>query len=244
MALAAMVEAASVEQGDNVLEIGPGLGSLTKKLLDAGANVTALEYDDSLVPGLRLRFEAQKNLKVEQGDILKYDFKNQPPNFKIVANIPYYLTSHLLRILSEPGPHKPATASLLVQKEVAQRVCASPGAMGILSVAVQLMYSASLGRVVPAELFVPQPKVDSQILILSLRPQPMFGEIDNQQFMRLVKAGFSGKRKTLRNSLSAGLQLDKPVIEKLLLVAEIDPGQRAQSLSLDDWHHLYLSFAS
>lgn len=243
-ALNAMVEAASVKAGDNVLEIGPGLGSLTQKLIESGANVTALEYDESLLPALQLRFEAQKKLKVEQGDILKYDFREQPPNFKIVANIPYYLTSHLLRILSEPGPHKPAVTSLLIQKEVAERVCASPGSMGILSVAVQLAYETRLGRVVPADLFTPPPKVDSQILILNRRPQPMFGEIDNQQFMRLVKAGFSGKRKTLRNSLSAGLQLDKPAVEKLLASAKIDPGRRAQSLSLDDWHRLYLSFTA
>lgn len=241
-ALVAMVEAASVKAGDDVLEIGPGLGSLTQKLLEAGANVTALEYDASLLPALQLRFEAQKNLKVEQGDILKYDFKNQPPNFKIVANIPYYLTSHLLRILSEPGTTKPAVTSLLIQKEVAQRVCAKPGDMGILSVAVQLTYECMLGRVVPSDLFTPPPKVDSQILILKRRAQPLFGEIDNQQFMRLVKAGFSGKRKTLRNSLSAGLQLDKLAIEKLLATAKINPGQRAQSLSLEDWHNLYLSY--
>jgi 16S rRNA (adenine1518-N6/adenine1519-N6)-dimethyltransferase len=158
-----------------------------------------------------------------------------------VANIPYYLTSNLIRVLSESA-NSPAQAALLVQKEVAERVAARPGGMSLLSVSAQFYWDVSLGRVVPAELFTPPPKVDSQILTLQYRKTPMFQSIDARGYFRIVKAGYVGRRKTLHNSLSAGLQLSKPDTAELLAAANIAPTLRAQNLTLDDWHRLYEAY--
>lgn len=240
--LQAMCDAVNVGKGDLVLEIGPGLGTLTEKLLDTGAEVWALEYDESLIPALEKKFSNYDSTKfhIEQADILQYNFNNPSPGYKVVANIPYYLTSNLLRRMCEAENHFSKSA-LLVQKEVAERVCAKPGDMSILSVSVQFYCNVSLGKIVPADLFTPPPKVDSQILILEFRDTPLF-DVDKYKFFRLVKAGFSEKRKKLRSSLSGGLAISKQAAEKLLISAEIDPNLRAQALSLDDWHRLYIAW--
>ncbi len=232
--------AADVVPSDLVLEIGPGLGTLTEHLLKTGAEIWALEYDESLIPGLRKKFKKYDptKFKIEHADILQYDFNKPSPGYKVVANIPYYLTSNLLRRLCEAENHF-SKAALLVQKEVAERVCAKPGDMSILSISVQFYCDVSLGDIVKAELFTPPPKVDSQILILKFHEKPLF-DVDTRKFFRLVKAGFSERRKKLRSSLSGGLGLSKPEAEILLQKAGIDPNLRAQSLSLEDWHRLYL----
>ncbi|MDB5169737.1 MAG: putative Ribosomal small subunit methyltransferase [Candidatus Saccharibacteria bacterium] len=235
--LQAMVTAGEVQTGDEVLEIGPGYGTLTEYLLAAGAQVRALEFDDSLVPGLLAQFAHVPELKVEQGDIRTFDFTSMPPDYKIVANIPYYLTSNLIQLISET-PNQPAVAVLLMQKEVAERVVAQPGSMSILSITAQFYWEVSLDRMVGAELFSPPPKVDSQILVLKRRVQPLFADTDSKQFFRLVKAGFSQKRKTLLNSLSGGLAISKDEARVLLERAAVDPGRRAQTLSLQEWHQL------
>lgn len=239
-ALEAMCDAAEVGPKDLVIEVGPGLGTLTEKLLECGAEVWALEYDESLIPGLEKKFNHYDSTRfhVEHADILQYDFNNPSPDYKVVANIPYYLTSNLLRRLCEAENHF-SVAALLVQKEVAERVAASPGGMSLLSVSVQFYCNVSLGMVVPAELFTPVPKVDSQILVLNYRKQPLFPGVDTKKFFRIVKAGFSERRKKLRSSLSGGLAISKPEAEALLEKAGINPNLRAQELSLDDWHNLY-----
>jgi 16S rRNA (adenine1518-N6/adenine1519-N6)-dimethyltransferase len=162
------------------------------------------------------------------------------PGYKVVANIPYYLTSNLVRVLSESS-NPPACAVLLVQKEVAERLAAKAGQMSILSVTAQYYWEVSLGRLVPAELFTPPPKVDSQIVIMLARPTPLFPDVDAKQFFRLVKAGFGERRKTLRNSLSGGLGIDKFQCEQLLQSAEIDSNLRAQNLTLEQWRKLYFA---
>ena len=238
-ALGAMVAAAEVVANDTVLEIGPGLGTLTEKLLATGAKVYAIEFDQALLAPLQQKFGNRPNFGLINGDILSFDFSKLPPSYKIVANIPYYLTSNLLRVLTE-APNHFDKAALLVQKEVAERACAAPGQMSLLAVSVQFYAEASLGQVVPAGLFTPPPKVDSQILKLNYRRAPLFPGIDTLKFFQLVKAGFSEKRKKLRSSLSGGLNIDKPAAEKLLESANIDPNLRAQALSLEDWYRLYL----
>lgn len=238
MALEAMVASAEVQAGDHVLEIGPGLGTLTEKLLAAGAHVHAVEFDGELLTGLHRKFAKESQFVLEQSDILKFDFGKLPSGYKVVANIPYYLTSNLLRVMCETPNHF-SKAALLVQKEVAERVCAGPGQMSLLSVSVQFYCETELGDLVPAELFTPPPKVDSQILELSYRQQPLFADVDAQKFFRIVKAGFSERRKKLRSSLSGGLGISKPEAEQLLAGAGIDPDLRAQALALDDWHRLY-----
>jgi len=241
-ALEAMCEAAAVGPNDLVLEIGPGLGTLTEKLLETGAEVWALEYDESLIPGLEKKFHQYDSTRfhVEHADILQYDFNNPSPGYKVVANIPYYLTSNLLRRMCEAENHF-STAALLVQKEVAERVAAHPGDMSLLSVSVQFYCDVSLGMIVPAELFTPVPKVDSQILVLNYRSAPLYPDVDSKKFFRFVKAGFSERRKKLRSSLSGGLRISKQEAESLLQKAGVDPNLRAQALSLGDWYNLYKS---
>lgn len=236
--LVAMVAAAEVGADDVVLEIGPGHGTLTVKLLERAKQVVAVEFDRVLAARLPQHLQA-KNLRVVEADILNYDLTVLPPGYKVVANIPYYLTSNLLRVLCE-SVNPPARMALLVQKELAERVVASPGQMSLLCVSVQLYYQASLGQVVPAKLFSPMPKVDSQILQLTRHKMPLFPDINNKEFFRLVKAGFSSRRKTLVNSLSAGLRLSKEETKYFIGQAGLYPGQRAQELSLEDWHQLYL----
>jgi 16S rRNA (adenine1518-N6/adenine1519-N6)-dimethyltransferase len=235
--LDAMCEAVDVTAADTVLEIGPGLGPLTKKLVAQAKQVIAVEFDQDLARDLPARVPAD-NLRVQQQDILSFDFTSLPPNYKVVANIPYYLTSNLLRVMCEtPNPF--SRAALLIQKEVAERVCAKPGNMSILSVSVQFYCEASLGQLVPAYLFSPPPKVDSQILTLQFREAPLFPDVDEKAFFWLVKAGFGQRRKTLLNSLSAGLHISKEATETLLGHAGIAPNVRPQELALTDWHRLY-----
>lgn len=236
-ALAAMCDAAEVSAKDTVLEIGPGLGTLTTILTKRAKAVVAVEFDDALAQALPGSVEAD-NLSTVHQDILRFDLTTLPHGYKVVANIPYYLTSNLIRSLSE-SMNPPSLAALLVQKEVAQRVAAAPGEMSLLSVSAQFYWEVSVGREVPAMLFTPPPKVDSQILILKNREQPLFPGIDIQAFFQVVKAGFSARRKTLVNSLAGGLRIEKSQAGELLQGAGIDPGLRPQSLSLPQWHDLY-----
>lgn len=239
-----IVDCADVQAGDAVLEVGPGLGTLTSRLLERGADVTAVEFDDQLAQKLSKSFESNSgSLVIVHEDILKFDLSQLPLGFKVVANIPYYLTSNLIRVLTE-NPNSFSTAALLVQKEVAERAAARPGQMSLLSVSAQYYCEVTLGPVVPAELFTPPPKVDSQVLVLKYRSDPLFPDVDTKQFFRIVRAGFSQKRKTLQNALSGGLAVGKDQARELCESAGIPPTQRAQALSLDEWHALYKSYTS
>lgn len=237
LSLGSMVLSADVRAGDTVLEIGPGLGTLTKLLVAKAEQVVAVEFDADLARSLPKRVPA-KNLKVIRQDILSFDLTTLPPDYKVVANIPYYLTSKLVRVLSESS-NPPSVAALLVQKEVAQRLAAKPGNLSILGVTSQYFWEVSLDQIVPAELFTPPPKVDSQIVVLRWRTEPLFDDVDTKAFFRLVKAGFGEKRKTLLNALSSGLHIDKPATQVLLDKAGIESRLRAQNLTLDDWYSLY-----
>ena len=238
--LEAMCEAARVGADDTVLEIGPGLGTLTELLVQTAASVVAVEFDAKLATELPGRVSSTK-LEVVTSDILQFDFTTMPAGYKVVANIPYYLTSNLVRVMSETA-NPPGIAAILVQKEVAERVTAKPGDMSILSVTAQYYWEVDLGMVVPAELFTPPPKVDSQILILERRREPLFTDIPAKEYFRLVKAGFSQKRKTLANSLSGGLGISRDEAVELCTKAEIDPGRRAQTLTLEEWHSLAVTY--
>lgn len=235
--LEAMLDYAEVTADDVVLEIGPGLGPLTALLAAEADQVVAVEFDEQLARALPKRVPAT-NLRVVQSDILRFDLTALPTDYKVVANIPYYLTSKLVRVLSE-SPNPPLLATLLVQKEVAERLAAKPGQLSILGITSQYYFDVSLGPVVKAELFTPPPKVDSQIVVLKRRPEPLFKNVDTKLFFRLVKAGFGEKRKTLLNALSAGLHLEKPAVQAWLAEAGVSPMLRAQNLSLDDWYKLY-----
>lgn len=240
--LQAMCRAAAVGPDDTVLEIGPGLGTLTELLVEQAAQVVAVEFDHNLAIDLPSRVPAA-NLSVTESDILSFDFGTLPPDYKIVANIPYYLTSNLVRVISET-PNRPAKVALLVQKEVAERIAAAPGQMSLLGISAQYYWKVRLHEVVPAALFTPPPKVDSEIVSFTRRNKPLFPGVDEKHFFRIVKAGFSQKRKTLLNSLSAGLALSKDQTRHLLASAKIPPTARAQTLSLEDWHRLYVQVIS
>lgn len=239
--LEAMVAAADIGPGDTVLEIGPGLGTLTEHLVSVAERVIAVEFDQRLAQELPSRVEAA-NLTVYNQDILRFDLTQLPAGYKVVANIPYYLTSNLVRMVSESA-NPPQQVAILIQKEVAERIAAKPGDMSLLSVTAQYFWHVSLSKLVPAELFTPPPRVDSQIVRLQWRGAPMFAadgtQFDQRAFFRLCKAGFGERRKTLRNSLSGGLHLDKAIVEAMLHTVGIDPGLRAQNLTLEQWHSLY-----
>lgn len=235
--LDAIIDCADVQAEDTVLEIGPGLGTLTSRLVKRAGHVTAVEFDRELTDKLPATVQSDI-LDVVHEDILRFDLTTLPPAYKVVANIPYYLTSNLIRILCESG-NPFDMAAILIQKEVAERVAARPGQMSLLSVSAQFYCDVSLGPVVPAELFTPPPKVDSQVLVLKYRSEPLFDAVDTKQFFHVVKAGFSQKRKTLQNALSGGLAVSKDEARAMCEAADIPPTQRAQALSLEDWYALY-----
>ncbi|MBI2591934.1 ribosomal RNA small subunit methyltransferase A [Candidatus Saccharibacteria bacterium] len=247
-ALNHICDRSNLSQDDTVLEIGPGTGTLTAKLLKRGAKVVAVEKDETLAAklhNLRVRpvdstgRTRRRQLSVVEGDILQFDLTRLPADYKVVANIPYYLTSNLLRYLSE-SINPPSLMVLLLQKEVAQRIAVQPGQMSLLSVSVQLYYEPELGRIIPARLFTPPPKVDSQVVILRRLPVTRIILVANEVdgFMKVVKAGFSQRRKKLRSSLSGGLGITKEQADDLLKKAGINPNTRAQELSLQEWYKL------
>lgn len=234
--LAHIADCAELEFSDTVLEIGPGLGTLTSEILRHAGRVVAVEFDSELARKLPAQFPG-KNLEVITGDILKFDLSTLPVGYKVVANVPYYITSKIVQTLMT-DVNKPSITVLLVQKEVAERLAAKPGDMSILAISAQLFAEVSLGDEVPAVLFTPPPKVDSQVVILKTRQTPFLTDVSEADFFRVVKAGFSAKRKKLRSSLSGGLKLSKPEIEEILGRAGISPDDRAEMLDLDAWVRL------
>lgn len=234
--LEAIADCASIKAQDTVLEIGPGLGTLTSVLLDRAERVIAVEFDEELARKLPAQFPG-KELTVHSQDILTFDFRALPEKYTVVANVPYYITSKIVHVLSN-CINPPEKIVLLVQKEVAERLAATPGSMSILAVSAQIFYDVSLGPIVGAEWFTPPPKVDSQVVIMNRLSQPLVSKHIEKDFFRVVKAGFSERRKKLRSSLSGGLSMDKKEIDHLLDEAGLQPEARAQELSIADWVRL------
>ena len=216
-----------------MLEIGPGLGTLTSEIFRRANRILAVEFDAELARKLPGQFPG-KQLTVVNEDILQFDLSKLPTGYKVVANVPYYITSKIIQKLMT-AENKPSTVVILVQKEVAERVAASPGDMSILAVSAQVYAKAQLGIEAPKEYFTPPPKVDSQVVVLKTRDVPLVGSTDERLFFRVVKAGFSAKRKKLRSSISAGLALNKQATDELLQAANVNPDDRAEDLSIDDW---------
>jgi 16S rRNA (adenine1518-N6/adenine1519-N6)-dimethyltransferase len=234
--LEAIAEAADISPHDTVLEIGPGLGTLTSELLRRADSVTAVEFDAELARKLPGQFPG-KDLTVINDDILQFTLDELPAGYKVVANVPYYITSKIIEKLMTAA-NKPSVAVLLVQKEVAERIAAKPGDMSILAVSAQLFAEATLGVEVPKRYFTPPPKVDSQVVILKTRVEPLVPAEDERALFRVVKAGFRAKRKKLRSSIAAGLAISKPAAEELLRHASINPDSRAEDLSIEEWMRL------
>lgn len=233
--LQAMIDAGNVRFGDTVLEIGPGTGTLTDKLINTKANIVSLEFDTHRYHDLLKKYQKTSNIKILSGDIRHFNLTSLPVDYKIVANIPYYLTAYLLRLLADT-PNKPKMAVLLVQKEVAERVCARPGSMSKVAVFAQIFYKTNLGDKVSASLFTPPPKVDSQILVLHRHTQPFAGNVN--YFSKVVSAGFSQKRKKLDKNLADGLNINKQQILNVLKEQGISANARAQELTLEQWQKL------
>lgn len=238
-ALERVLQAAEVDDQASVLEIGPGLGSLTRLLARRAQRVVAVELDARLLPPLYQVLAPYSNVEIVQGDILARDPARLmgAAGYRVVANIPYYITSALIRHLLE-ARFKPQRLVLTVQREVAERICAGPGDMSLLALSVQVYGDARIAALIPAGAFYPAPKVDSAVVRVDLDAQPAIPEEDLEAFFRLAKAGFSQKRKTLRNALAGGLHLKPVQASELLETAGIDPMRRAETLSLDEWGKL------
>jgi 16S rRNA (adenine1518-N6/adenine1519-N6)-dimethyltransferase len=239
MALEEIVSAAEIQPADTVLEIGPGLGSLTRYLAVSAREVIAVELDKNLLPPLQAVLAIYGNVQIIHGDVLKLSPKDliAESKYLVVANIPYYITSAVIRHLLE-SESKPRRIVLTIQKEVAQRICAKPGDMSLLALSVQVYGKPRIAAHIPAEAFFPVPKVDSAVLVIDIYPSPLIKEELMDSFFKLVKAGFSQKRKTLRNSLSSGLHISTTNAAELLTRVEIDPQRRAETLSIEEWEHL------
>jgi 16S rRNA (adenine1518-N6/adenine1519-N6)-dimethyltransferase len=239
LALEAIVAAAEIQVTDSVLEIGPGLGSLTRYLAESAEKVIAVELDAKLIPPLKDVLSRYQNVQIIHGDILKLSLKDliEDDGYLVVANIPYYITSAVIRHLLE-NQSKPRRIVLTIQKEVARRICAKPGDMSLLALSVQVYGAPRIAAHIPAGAFFPTPKVDSAVLIIDIFAAPLVGQDLLDSFFKLIKAGFSQKRKTLRNSLSSGLHISPTNAAELLTQANIDPQRRAETLSIEEWERL------
>ena len=239
LALEEIVSAAEIQPTDTVLEIGPGLGSLTRYLAVSAKEVVAVELDPNLLPSLQAVLIPYSNIRLVQGDILKLSPKDliTERDYLVVANIPYYITSAVIRHLLE-AEVKPRRIVLTVQKEVAERISAKPGDMSLLALSVQVYGKPRIAARIPASVFFPAPKVDSAILCVDIYPDSLIKPELLNTFFKLIKAGFSQKRKTLRNSLSSGLHISPTNAADLLTRAGIDPQRRAETLSIEEWEIL------
>ncbi len=243
-ALQRILQAADLQPEDWVLEIGPGLGALTRLLARAARTIVAVELDARLLPVLQHTLSAHENVRLIQGDILQQNLADLMPvaDYKVVANIPYYITSAILRHLLEAN-HPPSRIVLTIQHEVAQRILARDGKMSLLALSVQVYGQPRLAAHIPAGAFYPPPEVDSAVLVIERHPQPRIPAAQLPLFFRLIRAGFAQKRKTLRNTLSAGLALSKEQVVALLQAAQIAPQRRAETLTLDEWQALVSAYA-
>lgn len=250
---AIMVAAADLRAGDRVVEVGAGLGALTRRLVTAPVSVLAVEIDRAFMPCLEDQFGHLSNLRLFRGDILNHDLGELVAEYlpgtgplKMVANLPYYITTPILFHFLE-APVTFSRIVVMVQLEVGQRLVAAPGTAdyGALTLAARLYAEADMVRRVPASCFVPRPKVDSCIVRLRLRERPLYEDLPPKRVMRVVRAAFSRRRKTLRNALAAlDPRLDRLAIARGIEAAGIDPERRPETLTLDEFAALARQFVT
>ena len=230
--LGQIVAAADITATDHVLEIGPGLGALTRELAKSAESVTAVELDNRLMPILRYELAPFRNIQLVHGDILKVDpsaFFDHP--YAVVANVPYYITGAILRHLTS-APLKPNRMVMTMQKEVAERLCAKPGKMSLLAVGVQFYGQPRIVQTIPAGAFWPRPKIDSAVVRVDISADAP--PINEKALFKVAKVGFSQKRKQLKNNLR-GINLTPDQISTAFAQADIDSTRRAQTLSIAEW---------
>ncbi len=249
-----ITEASGLKPGDFVLEIGPGRGILTEELAKKAEKVLAVEIDKNLVILLKKKFKNCKNVKIAEGDALKIDlnrliciFQNitretSGVKYKVVSNIPYYITSFVIRLFLE-SDCPPDAMTLMVQKEVAERITARPGKMSVLSVAVQYYARPDILFHVGRENFDPVPEVDSAVIRISGIKNKK-SKLNSKKFFRLVRAGFCAKRKTLANNLANSFHLDKKEVEEKIISLGFQPTIRAQELDVEGWKKFEDLFAA
>lgn len=236
--LSAIADYGGLSPSDTVLEIGPGHGDLTRVLCQRAGRVVAVEFDRDLYVLLSRELAPNyPNLELIHGDILSFDLSKIPAGYKVVANIPYNITSPIIAKLLTTE-NSPTLAVLLVQKEVAERMAAQPGKLSASAVLAQAYAEITAGLIVPAKYFDPIPKVDSQVLIMRRRERPLVPLDRMTQFEAVVHAGFAQPRKKLKSSLAVGLKTNKEAAERLLNNANIDSNLRPQNLTINDWLRL------
>ncbi len=233
-----IADAAQIGPEDQVLEIGPGLGHLTAVLAQRAKKVLAIEVDERLIPRLQNAFSACSNLELVHGDALEYDFGSLNGRWKVVANLPYYISTPIIQRLIVRSD-KFISLTLMLQKEVAERIASPPGGKvyGYLSVLVQFYTVPKMEFKVPPGAFTPNPEVDSSVITLTLRDRPAVTVSDEAFFIRVLKAAFSQRRKTLRNSLKQ-LGAPKEKMDAALNSTGIDLGRRAETLSVEEFGKL------
>lgn len=257
-----IIQTANLSPADKVLEIGPGLGNLTEMLCQEAGFVLAIEKDPKFLPILKALKKQYKNFRYEIADTLKFDFQKaligrgsytagadihadlRPGRrtefarnslaYKVVANIPYFITGKILQMFLT-SKFKPQSITVLTQKEVARNIVAQPGDLSVLAISVQIFGQPKIMQILPAKSFYPAPKVDSAILHIELFNKSPYGIEDEKKFFRMVKACFAGKRKQIHNGLVNNLGLDKAQVFKILSELKITPAARPQELSIEQW---------
>jgi 16S rRNA (adenine1518-N6/adenine1519-N6)-dimethyltransferase len=236
--LARIATTADLSPHDHVLEIGPGLGALTRHLAQTAVHVRAIELDERLLPVLHNELAYFDNVDIIHGDILAQNPANLFDGpYKVIANVPYYITGAILRHLLT-AVHKPTLMVMTVQKEVAERITAVPPNMSLLAVSVQFYGTVQISHIIKAGAFWPRPDVDSAVIRLDLYDEPLLPLAEEEAFFRLVKAGFSQKRKQLHKNLR-GLGFTKEVVEGVLAEAGVDGRRRAETLTIEEWTAVY-----
>lgn len=241
-----IIETSAIDEESMVLEIGPGLGTMTGLLCQRAGKVVAVEIDKDLIEPLKINMSGYSNFHLINADFMKLNLKKLfEENFgdkkiKVIANLPYYITSPIIMKLLEEGINID-TITLMVQKEVAQRITASPGNKdyGVLTLSVQYYAMPEIVLIVPPEAFMPMPGVDSAVIHLTMREKPPVSLVDETLFFKVIKAAFNQRRKTLLNALKGShLKLEKDEIEAILHQCGIDPTRRGETLSMDEFAEL------